>query len=166
MSFPWLPSSRGVFRRRKPFRVAEYVVGQREEKNELGPKGDMQKYCAFVSCVSSWTSRLSNLLVSPTQPILDLPPAPSPKRRRSKCDTPHHFSHRDGMVNETELRMAMTACATGFCRLHRIDPPPDRTFHSLAQEAFLHQVRIRKILVGPCAYSEAAVLPFGLVMEY
>lgn len=49
--------------------------------------------------------------------------------------------NRDGMVNETELRMAMTACATGFCRLHRTDPPPDRTFHSLAQEAFLHQVR-------------------------
>ncbi|CAM9250937.1 unnamed protein product [Hapterophycus canaliculatus] len=46
---------------------------------------------------------------------------------------------RDGMLNQTELRMAMTACATGFCRLHRIGPPPDGTLHSLAQEAFLHQ---------------------------
>lgn len=44
------------------------------------------------------------------------------------------------MLNETELCMAMTACATGFCRLHRVEPPPDRTFDSLAKEAFLHQV--------------------------
>lgn len=44
------------------------------------------------------------------------------------------------MVNQTELRMAMTACATGYCRLHGIKPPPDGTLHSLAKEAFLHQV--------------------------
>lgn len=47
---------------------------------------------------------------------------------------------RDGKVNETELRMAMTACATGFCRMHGIKPPQDETIHSLAREAFLHQV--------------------------
>eukprot|EP00903_Cladosiphon_okamuranus_P017392 g16020.t2 len=53
---------------------------------------------------------------------------------------------RDGMVNETELRMAMSACATGFCRLHRIEPPPDRTFHTLAKEAFLHQAVVAEAL--------------------
>lgn len=50
------------------------------------------------------------------------------------------------MLHDTELCMAMTACATGFCRLHRVEPPPDRAFHSLAKEAFLHQVKL--IIVG------------------
>ncbi|CAM9478757.1 unnamed protein product [Ectocarpus sp. 4 AP-2014] len=53
---------------------------------------------------------------------------------------------RDGMVNETELRMAMSACATGFCRLHRVEPPPDGKIHSLAQEAFLHQAAVAEAL--------------------
>ena len=50
------------------------------------------------------------------------------------------LTRRDGQVNQTELRMAMAACATGFCRLHGIKPPPDDTLHSLAGEAFLHHV--------------------------
>ncbi|CAN0055726.1 unnamed protein product [Scytosiphon promiscuus] len=53
---------------------------------------------------------------------------------------------RDGMLNETELRMAMTACATGFCRLHGIGPPPEGTLRSLAQEAFLHQAVVAEKL--------------------
>ncbi|CAM9815369.1 unnamed protein product, partial [Discosporangium mesarthrocarpum] len=49
---------------------------------------------------------------------------------------------RDGKVNETELLMAMSACSSGFCRLHGIAPVPEEVLRSITVEAFLHQVRI------------------------
>ncbi|CAM9205777.1 unnamed protein product [Laminaria digitata] len=55
-------------------------------------------------------------------------------------------ANRDGQVNQTELRMAMAACATGFCRLHGIKPPPDGTVNSLAEEAFLHHAALATAL--------------------
>lgn len=51
--------------------------------------------------------------------------------------------------------MAMSACATGFCQLRGLRPPPDGVLRALAVEAFRHQVREMREISGMRGMREA-----------